>query len=390
MDEIHSDDRADGPVDDELATDPGSSWSGLGATRGPRSPAEGVRIIGAEEAAAAIEAGQVSPRVPDDAASLRRRAGDTHRTAASSAVPGCRSGGGVQAPCRLAAPAPTATRSATSFPGTSGRAAAELLHVGRPVPGGDHRPSACREVRGAHRPGRGGGEDVGSDRLAGSAVPVLRERQRPGDVRARRRLAGPVAGRGRRPRPPPSSTSDPLDEGAWPPPSRSPTPRRSTGRGRPRRRPGPQRPGPHRPDRHRPDHRCGAPTRPVVATSGPTPANGTSSTSRCRPAGSTTATRIRPPRHLLRPRRRRPAPSTSPTSPPGASPCRTGPSHPAARCPASSPTSRRPTPHEDDRRVVLHRTPLARPVERLGRSRLRRGHPRRPSSPDGCPRPEPR
>ncbi|MEA2826440.1 MAG: phosphatidate cytidylyltransferase [Actinomycetota bacterium] len=53
--------------DDELGTDPGPAWSGLGATRGPRSPAEGVRIIGAEEAAAALEAGHVSPRVPDDA-----------------------------------------------------------------------------------------------------------------------------------------------------------------------------------------------------------------------------------------------------------------------------------------------------------------------------------
>ncbi|MEA2704225.1 MAG: hypothetical protein QOD63_2170, partial [Actinomycetota bacterium] len=67
MDESHSGDRTEGAADDELATDPGSSWSGLGATRGPRSPAEGVRIIGAEEAAAAVEAGQVSPRVPDDA-----------------------------------------------------------------------------------------------------------------------------------------------------------------------------------------------------------------------------------------------------------------------------------------------------------------------------------
>ncbi len=53
--------------DDELGTDPGPAWTGLGASRGPRSPAEGVRIIGAEEAAAALEAGHVSPRVPDDA-----------------------------------------------------------------------------------------------------------------------------------------------------------------------------------------------------------------------------------------------------------------------------------------------------------------------------------
>ncbi len=56
-----------GADDDELGTDPGPAWTGLGASRGPRSPAEGVRIIGAEEAAAALEAGHVSPRVPDDA-----------------------------------------------------------------------------------------------------------------------------------------------------------------------------------------------------------------------------------------------------------------------------------------------------------------------------------
>ncbi len=62
-----SDDPVGGMDDDELGTDPGPAWSGLGASRGPRSPAEGVRIIGAEEAAAALEAGHVSPRVPDDA-----------------------------------------------------------------------------------------------------------------------------------------------------------------------------------------------------------------------------------------------------------------------------------------------------------------------------------
>ncbi len=54
-------------ADDELGTDPGPAWSGLGASRGPRSPAEGVRIIGAEEAAAALEAGHASPRVPENA-----------------------------------------------------------------------------------------------------------------------------------------------------------------------------------------------------------------------------------------------------------------------------------------------------------------------------------
>jgi phosphatidate cytidylyltransferase len=53
--------------DEDLGTDPGPAWTGVGASRGPRSPAEGVRIIGAEEAAAALEAGHVSPRVPEDA-----------------------------------------------------------------------------------------------------------------------------------------------------------------------------------------------------------------------------------------------------------------------------------------------------------------------------------
>jgi phosphatidate cytidylyltransferase len=47
-------------LDDDL-------WEELGARRGPRQPAEGVRIIGAEEAAAAIESGQVARKMPDDA-----------------------------------------------------------------------------------------------------------------------------------------------------------------------------------------------------------------------------------------------------------------------------------------------------------------------------------
>ena len=42
-------------------------WGAAGARRGPRQPAEGVRIIGAEEAAAAIEAGQIAGRRPEDA-----------------------------------------------------------------------------------------------------------------------------------------------------------------------------------------------------------------------------------------------------------------------------------------------------------------------------------
>lgn len=64
MDEFPTDDRTKA-AKDELSTDPGPAWSGV--TRGPRPAAEGVRIIGAEEAAAAIESGQVSARVPDDA-----------------------------------------------------------------------------------------------------------------------------------------------------------------------------------------------------------------------------------------------------------------------------------------------------------------------------------
>ncbi len=68
MDDGHNDDQTealdlsgpDGGLDDEV---PG----GAGARRGPRQAAEGVRIIGAEEAAAAIEAGQVAGRRPGDA-----------------------------------------------------------------------------------------------------------------------------------------------------------------------------------------------------------------------------------------------------------------------------------------------------------------------------------
>ena len=65
MDEFPTDDRPQAAKDDQLSTDPGPAWSGI--ARGPRPAAEGVRIIGAEEAAAAIESGHVSPRVPDDA-----------------------------------------------------------------------------------------------------------------------------------------------------------------------------------------------------------------------------------------------------------------------------------------------------------------------------------
>jgi len=65
LDDFQTDHPTKAAKEDLLSTDPGPAWSGI--SRGPRPPAEGVRIIGAEEAAAAIEAGQVSPRVPDDA-----------------------------------------------------------------------------------------------------------------------------------------------------------------------------------------------------------------------------------------------------------------------------------------------------------------------------------
>jgi phosphatidate cytidylyltransferase len=52
-------------ADEELSQR--GAWGGVGARRGPRASAEGVRIIGAEEAAAAIEAGQVTGRRPEDA-----------------------------------------------------------------------------------------------------------------------------------------------------------------------------------------------------------------------------------------------------------------------------------------------------------------------------------
>ena len=64
MDEFQTDDRTEA-AHEALSTDPGPAWTGV--SRGPRPPAEGVRIIGAEEAAAAIQSGQVSPRVPNDA-----------------------------------------------------------------------------------------------------------------------------------------------------------------------------------------------------------------------------------------------------------------------------------------------------------------------------------
>jgi len=68
MDDGYTDDHTEAldlsaPVDD----DGSDVLGGAGARRGPREATEGVRIIGAEEAAAAIEAGQVAGRRPEDA-----------------------------------------------------------------------------------------------------------------------------------------------------------------------------------------------------------------------------------------------------------------------------------------------------------------------------------
>ncbi|MEN3314418.1 MAG: phosphatidate cytidylyltransferase [Acidimicrobiaceae bacterium] len=68
MDDGYTDDHTEAldlPGPDADA--PGDIPGGAGARRGPRQAAEGVRIIGAEEAAAAIEAGQVAGRRPGDA-----------------------------------------------------------------------------------------------------------------------------------------------------------------------------------------------------------------------------------------------------------------------------------------------------------------------------------
>jgi hypothetical protein len=61
VDDRHTDDPTDridlpdASADPDMAAD--ERWGAAGARRAPRQPAEGVRIIGAEEAAAAIEAG---------------------------------------------------------------------------------------------------------------------------------------------------------------------------------------------------------------------------------------------------------------------------------------------------------------------------------------------
>ncbi|HVL28694.1 MAG TPA: hypothetical protein VM390_11140, partial [Acidimicrobiales bacterium] len=55
----------EGEVEPDLGLEE-DPWADMGARRGPRQAAEGVRIIGADEAAAAIESGHVTARKPED------------------------------------------------------------------------------------------------------------------------------------------------------------------------------------------------------------------------------------------------------------------------------------------------------------------------------------
>src|SRR5919202_1337305 len=118
------DDRIDDPTESlDFRSTPGASrdvdpdldldlWSELGARRGPRQSAEGVRIIGADEAAAAIESGQVASKKPED----ELRFGD---------VP----------------PQPTGPRPSLRFPG------ADPTSVDKPPVAGETLPVSSREDR---------------------------------------------------------------------------------------------------------------------------------------------------------------------------------------------------------------------------------------------------
>ncbi len=139
MDDGYTDDQTealdlsgpDGGLDDEV---PG----GAGARRGPRQAAEGVRIIGAEEAAAAIEAGQVAGRRPGDAP----RFGD------------------VPEP-------PSGPRPSLRFPGADPAAVAKPA-VSEPPP----RPVVSRDPAPEHRFWEGGSEAARADPSPGAAEPA--------------------------------------------------------------------------------------------------------------------------------------------------------------------------------------------------------------------------
>jgi phosphatidate cytidylyltransferase len=126
MDDDHLDDPTqgfdfrsseNGPDDVDVDPVADDAWSGVGARRGPRQPAEGVRIIGADEAAAAIESGQVAAKKPEDAL----RFGD---------VP----------------PQPPGPRPSLRFPGADPSSVDKPPVAGEPRPSRDERESAAAEA----------------------------------------------------------------------------------------------------------------------------------------------------------------------------------------------------------------------------------------------------
>ncbi|MCA1691526.1 MAG: phosphatidate cytidylyltransferase [Actinobacteria bacterium] len=156
--EFRSSPAAPRDVDPDLDDD---LWSELGARRGPRQPAEGVRIIGADEAAAAIESGHVTPKKPDDAP----RFGDV--------------------PAQPAGPRPS-----LRFPGADPSAVEKPPVAGETLPPSDDRESAAAEAarhwdevlarsgesRRASRPPSTIFEDDDDDDVFGSGPPVARSR----------------------------------------------------------------------------------------------------------------------------------------------------------------------------------------------------------------------
>lgn len=123
MDDDHIDDPTEsfdfrsGATPRDPDDDAEDLWTELGARRGPRQPAEGVRIIGADEAAAAIESGHVTPKKPEDAL----RFGDRP-------------------------PEPSGPRPSLRFPGADPRSVDKPPVAGDVLPPRDDRESAAAEA----------------------------------------------------------------------------------------------------------------------------------------------------------------------------------------------------------------------------------------------------
>ena len=171
MDDGHTDDPTETTDLSDPLADPGPApddpWGGAGARRGPRQPAEGVRIIGAEEAAAAIEAGEVAGRYPEDAPrfgdvpqtppeprpSLRFPGADPAAVSKPPPVPPPPSPSPLPPPTASAPPPPQGPSAESGFWG--------------PDPGPEHAeggPSPLRQPPGRYARSpmeRGGGDDRG-------------------------------------------------------------------------------------------------------------------------------------------------------------------------------------------------------------------------------------